>query len=165
MAAAPGASVRRDAGTSVRDERPSARRDAGTSVETSAVNVRVLLCHDRAVLRRGLERLLQGADGIEVVAAVADGGAGVSASARLRPDVVLMDLAMPRIDAVLTTRRIVALEPRTRVLILTGFADPAQLRDAMDAGAAGYVLKDAPPEELLAAVRSVAERPGWAGAG
>jgi DNA-binding NarL/FixJ family response regulator len=128
-------------------------------------NIRVLLCHNSPALRLGLKRLLDAADGIEVVATAAEGGEGVQATARLRPDVVLMDLAMPRIDAVTATRRIRALAPHSEVLVLTGFPQRTRIRDAMQAGATGCVLKDAPPRELLVAIRAVAERPALAGAG
>jgi DNA-binding NarL/FixJ family response regulator len=124
----------------------------------TTANIRVLLCHDHAALRTGLERLLDSADGIEVVATAAEGREGVAATARMRPDVVLMDLAMPRIDAVAATRRIAALTPPSRVLILTGFPHPARIRDALEAGASGYVLKEASPHELLSAVRAAADR-------
>jgi DNA-binding NarL/FixJ family response regulator len=125
----------------------------------TTANIRVLLCHDHAVLRAGLEHLLDAADGIEVVATAAEGGEGVAATARMRPDVVLMDLAMPRIDTVAATRRIAALTPPSRVLILTAFPHPVRIRDAMAAGASGYVLKDATPRELVSAVRAAADRP------
>jgi DNA-binding NarL/FixJ family response regulator len=119
-------------------------------------NIRVLLCHDHAVLRSGLERLLGAADGIEVVASVSDGDEGVAATTRLHPDVVLMDLAMPRVNAVATTRRIAAVAPRSHVLVLTGFPHPERVREAMDAGATGVVLKEATPLALVSAVRAAA---------
>jgi DNA-binding NarL/FixJ family response regulator len=120
-------------------------------------NIRVLLCHDHAVLRSGLERLLGAADGIEVVASVSDGDEGVAATTRLHPDVVLMDLAMPRVNAVATTRRIAAVAPRSHVLVLTGFPHPERVREAMDAGATGVVLKEATPLALVSAVRAAAD--------
>jgi CheY-like chemotaxis protein len=120
-------------------------------------NIRVLLCHHHAGLRTGLERLLDASDGIEVVAAVGNGDEGVAATTRLHPDVVLMDLAMPRVNGVAATRRIAALVPRSQVLVLTGFPHPDRIRDAIAAGATGFVLKDATPLALLSAVRSAAE--------
>jgi DNA-binding NarL/FixJ family response regulator len=126
----------------------------------TATNIRVVLCHAHAGLRTGLQHVLEAADGIEVVAAAAEGGEGVAAAARLAPDVVLMDLAMPRIDAVGVTHRIAAMEPRTRVLILTGFPHVERIRAAMEAGASGYVLKEATSGALVAAVRAVAEETG-----
>ena len=122
----------------------------------TTVDIRVLLCHDHAVLRQGLARLLDATDGIEVVATAAEGAEGVATAARLRPDVVLMDLAMPRIDAVSATRQIAALEPPARVVILTAFPHPARIRAAIDAGASAFVLKDAAPPELVSAVLAAA---------
>jgi DNA-binding NarL/FixJ family response regulator len=128
----------------------------------SASNIRVVLCHAHTGLRTGLQRMLDAADGIEVVAAAAEGGAGVEAAARLSPDVVLVDLAMPRIDAAAVTQRIASLQPRTRVLILTAFPHPTRIRATLDAGASGFVLKDATPTALLSAVRTAAEGSGAA---
>jgi DNA-binding NarL/FixJ family response regulator len=118
--------------------------------------IRVVLCHEHAVLRMGLKRLLETTGGIDVVATAAEGDEGVAATVRLRPDVVVMDLAMPRIDAVAATRRITTLAPPSQVLILTAFPHPARIRDAKAAGASGYVLKDATPRELVSAVRAAA---------
>jgi DNA-binding NarL/FixJ family response regulator len=126
----------------------------------TASTIRVVLCHAHRGLRTGLHALLDAADGIEVVAAAAEGGEAVEAAARLAPDVVLMDLAMPRIDAVAATHRIAALRPRTRVLILTAFPHPARIRDAMAAGASGWVLKEATPGALVSALRAVGEGTG-----
>jgi DNA-binding NarL/FixJ family response regulator len=122
--------------------------------------IRVLLCDDHAVVRVGLKRLLDAADGVEVVGTAADGGEGVDAAARLRPDVVLMDLKMPVLDGVEATRRIAALAPETAVVVLTSFADQARIRRAIDAGATGYLLKDASPAELLDALRGAVGEPG-----
>ena len=85
----------------------------------TAANIRVLLCHDHEVLRSGLARLLAAADGFEVVATAAEGVEGVEATMRLHPDVVLMDLAMPRIDALHVTRQIAALTPPSSVLAVS----------------------------------------------
>jgi DNA-binding NarL/FixJ family response regulator len=130
----------------------------------TASNIRVVLCHAHTGLRTGLHHLLEAADGIEVVAAAAEDREGVEAAARLAPDVVLMDLAMPRIDAVAATHRIAALRPGTRVLILTAFPHPARIRAALEAGATGWVLKEASPNALVSAVRAAAERTTPAGA-
>src|SRR3954449_8548640 len=129
----------------------------------SASNIRVVLCHAHAGLRTGLHHLLESADGIEVVAAAAEDREGVEAAERLAPDVVLMDLAMPRIDAVAATHRIAALRPGTRVLILTAFPPPARIRAALEAGASGWVLKEASPNALVSAVRAAAEGEGAGG--
>jgi DNA-binding NarL/FixJ family response regulator len=125
---------------------------------TKTTNIRVLLCHDHAVLRTGLQSLFDAAEDIEVVATAGEGEQGVDAARRLHPDVVLMDLAMPRIDTVGATRAIAALTPPTRVLVLTGFPEAGRIRAVLEAGASGYVLKDATPPELLSAVRAVAGR-------
>jgi DNA-binding NarL/FixJ family response regulator len=121
-----------------------------------ASDIRVLLCHGHAGLRAGLEHLLSTSDGFEVVASVEDGDEGVAATSLLHPDVVLMDLAMPRIDTAMTTRRIRALEPPSRVLVLTGFPRPDRIRAAIAAGASGFILKEASPDALLSAVRAAA---------
>ena len=124
----------------------------------TTTNIRLVLCHDHVVLRTGLERLFDAAEGIEVVATAGEGDEGVDAARRLHPDVVLMDLAMPRIDTVGATRAIAALTPPSRVLVLTGFPEAGRIRAVLEAGASGYVLKDATPPELLSAVRTVAGR-------
>jgi DNA-binding NarL/FixJ family response regulator len=118
--------------------------------------IRVLVCDDHAVVRVGLKRLLDAADGVKVVGTAVDGADGVREASRLHPDVVLMDLSMPTLDGVEATRRIVALLPGTAVLVLTSFGDRARIRRAIDAGASGYLLKDASPAELLAAIRGAA---------
>src|SRR3954468_22265694 len=124
----------------------------------SASNIRVVLCHAHAGLRTGLHHLLESADGIEVVAAAAEDREGVEAAERLAPDVVLMDLAMPRLDAGEATHRLAALRPGARVLILPAFPHPARIRAALEAGASGWVLKEASPNALVSAVRPAAER-------
>jgi DNA-binding NarL/FixJ family response regulator len=123
-----------------------------------APNIRIVLCHAHDGLRTGLRYLFEAADGIDVVASVDHGDEGVDAVARLSPDVILMDLAMPRIDAVATSRRIAELRPRTSVLVMTGFPEPKRIRAVIEAGASGYVLKDATPDSLLYAVRAAAQR-------
>jgi len=116
--------------------------------------IRILLCDDHVIVREGLERLLSTADDIEVVASASGGEEAVEAATRLQPDVALMDLAMPVVDGVAATRRIVEGAPRTRVVVLTSFADQTRVLEAIDAGARGYVLKDADAGELLRAIRS-----------
>jgi DNA-binding NarL/FixJ family response regulator len=116
--------------------------------------VRVLLCFERATVRTGLERLLGGIDGIDVVATAQDGDEGLDAATRLHPDVVLMDLSMPRVDGVATTRRISAEVPAARVVVLTSMPVRSRIRQALDAGATGYLFKDATPSELVASIRA-----------
>ncbi|MBA2561225.1 MAG: response regulator transcription factor [Propionibacteriales bacterium] len=104
----------------------------------------------------GLEQLLGGADGIEVVGTAADGAEAVELVLRLRPDVVLMDLQMPGVDGVAATHQIVASEAESQVVVLTSFSDKERIIAALDAGAIGYLLKDTEPEELLEGIRAAA---------
>ena len=116
--------------------------------------IRVLLVDDHAVVREGLRTFLDLQDGIEVVGEAADGLEGVAAAERLRPDVVLMDLVMPRLDGVGAMRELRTRLPRVRVIVLTSFAEDDKLLPAVQAGAAGYLLKNAQPQELARAVRA-----------
>jgi DNA-binding NarL/FixJ family response regulator len=118
--------------------------------------IRVVLAEDHEIVRAGLERLLGGADDIEVVGTAADGEAAVSLVEEQRPDVVLCDLTMPVLDGIEATRRIHEAHPETRVVILTAFSERDRILGALDAGAVGYLLKDAPPDELFEAVRAAA---------
>jgi DNA-binding NarL/FixJ family response regulator len=118
--------------------------------------IRVLVVDDHSVVRRGLVELFQTADDIEVVGDAADGAAAVVEAERLRPDLVLMDLSMPGVDGVEATRRIRAAHPDVAVVILTSFSEQPRILGAIDAGAVGYLLKDAEPDELLRGVRSAA---------
>lgn len=118
--------------------------------------IHVLLADDHAVVRAGLEQLLDGADDIEVVGQAADGDEAVELTLQLLPDVVLMDLSMPGTDGVEATRRIAAATPRSRVVALTSFSEPERVLAALDAGASGYLLKDIAPDELIEAIRSTA---------
>jgi DNA-binding NarL/FixJ family response regulator len=116
--------------------------------------IRVLIVDDHAVVRRGLEQLLGTAADIEVLDSASDGIEAVQRAAALRPHVVLMDLSMPTLDGIEATRRVVAAVDGVHVVVLTSFADQRRVFDAIEAGASGYVLKDASPDELLAAVRA-----------
>jgi len=118
--------------------------------------IRVLLVDDHAVVRTGLEQVLTLADGMETVGSVADGTEGVRAALALEPDVVLMDLAMPGLDGVEATRRILTARPETNIVVLTSFSDRERILEALDAGAVGYLLKDAEPDELLRGIRAAA---------
>jgi DNA-binding NarL/FixJ family response regulator len=116
--------------------------------------IRVLLVDDHAVVREGLRTFLELQDGIEVVGEAGDGSEGVAAAERLRPDVVLMDLVMPRLDGVGAMRELRRRVPDARVIVLTSFTDEEKLLPALQAGAAGYLLKNAEPAELARAVRA-----------
>lgn len=118
--------------------------------------IRIVLVDDHAVVRSGLERLLKSEPGFEVVGSAADGASAVGVVAAAAPDVVLMDLQMPNVDGVAATRRIVHEHPNTQVLVLTSFSDRERIVGALDAGAVGYLLKDAEPAELVAGIRAVA---------
>jgi DNA-binding NarL/FixJ family response regulator len=119
--------------------------------------VRIVICDDHPVVRAGVRGMLSGEPGFEVVAEAADGVEAVELAGRHRPDVVLMDLRMPRLDGVAATEKIKAARPETQVLILTTYESDADILRAVEKGAAGYMLKDAPREELFGAVRAVAE--------
>ena len=118
--------------------------------------IRVLLCDDHVVVREGLARLLENAEGIEVVAVASDGQQGLEEARATRPDVILMDLSMPRLDGVSATRAIIAELPATFIVVLTSFADRERVLEAIDAGAAGYVLKDSDGAEVVRAIRAAA---------
>jgi DNA-binding NarL/FixJ family response regulator len=119
--------------------------------------VRVMVVDDQALVREGLTTLLEAAPGIEPVASAADGEEAVRLASRHRPDVVLMDLRMPKLDGVEATRRIRAELPETEVVVLTTHADEASILDALGAGARGYLTKDAGIAEISRAVLAAAE--------
>ena len=116
----------------------------------------MLLCDDHVVVREGLARLLENADGIEVVGVASDGQQGLEEARATRPDVILMDLSMPRLDGVSATRAIIAELPDTHIVVLTSFADRERVLEAIDAGAAGYLLKDSDGAEVVRAIRAAA---------
>jgi len=116
----------------------------------------VLIVDDQALVRVGLRKILEVEPDTFVVGEAADGGEAVRESRRLRPDVVLMDVRMPVLDGIEATRRIIAALPETKVLVLTTFGLDEYVFEALRAGASGFMLKDAPPEEIAAAVRIVA---------
>jgi DNA-binding NarL/FixJ family response regulator len=118
--------------------------------------IRVLLVDDHELVRAGLSELLSSAEDIEVAATAASGEGAVEAVAEERPDVVLMDLSMPGVGGIEATRRITATDSAARVVALTSFSDTPQVLGALDAGAVGYLLKDAAPEELRNGVRAAA---------
>lgn len=116
----------------------------------------VLIADDQAMQRFGFRMLLESQDDMTVVGEAANGTEAVRLADRHRPDVVLMDVRMPGLDGIEATRRIVATGARTRVLIVTTFDQDAYAYDGLRAGASGFLVKDAQPEELLAGVRAVA---------
>jgi DNA-binding NarL/FixJ family response regulator len=116
----------------------------------------LLIADDQALVRVGLRKILENEPEMSVVGEADDGDEAVASARRLRPDVVLMDIRMPVLDGIEATRRIVRTHPGTRVLILTTFGLDTYVYDALRAGASGFMLKDAPPEEIAAAVRIVA---------
>jgi DNA-binding NarL/FixJ family response regulator len=120
------------------------------------MSTRVFIADDQALVRAGFRRLLETTPGIDVVGEAGDGQEAVDGARRVRPDLVLMDIRMPRLDGIEATRRLVSDGAGTRVLILTTFGLDHYVYDALRAGASGFMLKDAPPEELLAAVEVVA---------
>jgi DNA-binding NarL/FixJ family response regulator len=120
------------------------------------VSIRVLVADDQSMVRAGFRMLLSGEVDIEVVAEAGNGLEAVEKASRFRPTVVLMDIRMPELDGLEATRRILAADEGARVLILTTFDLDEYVYEALRAGASGFVLKDDPPEQLLAAIRTVA---------
>jgi len=118
--------------------------------------IRVLLADDHGVIRDGLGRLIAALDDVELVAVAADGAEAVAQCARCAPDVVLMDLDMPVLDGIEATRRIVAAQPGTAVLVLTSFSDRPRIMGALEAGACGYLLKDVDADAVADGIRAAA---------
>jgi DNA-binding NarL/FixJ family response regulator len=121
------------------------------------MSIRVLVADDQSMVRAGFRMLLSGEPDIEVVAEASNGLEAVDKAARFRPTVVLMDIRMPELDGLQATRRILSDDEATRVLILTTFDLDEYVYEALRGGASGFVLKDDPPEQLLAAIRIVAD--------
>lgn len=119
--------------------------------------IRVLVVDDHAVVRGGLEQLLATADGIELVGTASDGQEAIDRVEEVAPDVVLMDLSMPVLDGIEATRRIAEAHPDVHVVALTSFSDNRRILEVLRAGATGYVLKHAGPDELLGAIRAAYE--------
>jgi DNA-binding NarL/FixJ family response regulator len=116
--------------------------------------IRVLVVEDHAVVRSGLERLLATASDIEVVGGAADGEEAVALAADRGPDVVLMDLSMPNVDGIEATRRILDANAEVQVVVLTSISDREKIEAALDAGAVGYLLKDAEPDDVIRGIRA-----------
>jgi DNA-binding NarL/FixJ family response regulator len=120
------------------------------------VSIRVLLCDDQALVRSGFRMILEAREDIEVVGEAEDGAQALELARRRRPDVILMDVRMPRLDGVEATRRLVEAGSEARVLILTTFDLDEYVYEALRAGASGFLLKDLQPAELVEAIRVVA---------
>jgi DNA-binding NarL/FixJ family response regulator len=120
------------------------------------MSIRVLVADDQSMVRAGFRMLLSDEEDIDVVAEAQNGLEAVDKAARFNPTVVLMDIRMPELDGLEATRRILAADPAARVLILTTFDLDEYIYEALGAGASGFVLKDDPPEQLIAAIRTVA---------
>jgi DNA-binding NarL/FixJ family response regulator len=120
------------------------------------MTIRVLVTDDQSMVRAGFRMLLAGEPDIEVVAEASNGREAVEMAARFSPTVVLMDIRMPELDGLEATRRILGADDGARILILTTFDLDEYVYEALAAGASGFVLKDDPPEQLLAAIRTVA---------
>ena len=118
--------------------------------------IRVAIVDDHAVVRSGLEQLLANETDMEVVGTAGNGREALTVIADTNPDVVLMDLSMPDVDGLEATRRVTAEHPDVHVVVLTSFADKQRIVDALEAGAVGYLLKDAEPETVATAVRAAA---------
>jgi DNA-binding NarL/FixJ family response regulator len=119
------------------------------------VSIRVLICDDQSLVRAGLRLVLDSHDDIEVVGEASNGNEAIHGAGRLKPDVVLMDIRMPHLDGLAATRRITAEHP-ARVLVLTTYDLDEYVYDALQAGASGFLLKDAPPAQLADGIRAVA---------
>ncbi|MEI7593012.1 MAG: response regulator transcription factor [Actinomycetes bacterium] len=113
--------------------------------------IRILIVDDHAIVRQGLEQLLTSA-AFEIVGTASNGEQAVEMARDLELDVILMDLSMPGIGGIEATRRIIAAAPKQKIVVLTSFADQQIIIDALDAGATGYILKDTPPDEIIAAL-------------
>ena len=124
------------------------------------MSIRVLVADDQSLVRGGFRMLLAGQQDMEIVAEASNGLEAVEKAARYRPTVVLMDIRMPELDGLEATRRILAADEEARILILTTFDLDEYVYEALRSGASGFVLKDEPPEQLLAAIRTVAAGDG-----
>jgi DNA-binding NarL/FixJ family response regulator len=120
------------------------------------MTVRVMLVDDQSMIRAGLRMILESTDDLAVVAEASDGEAAIVQARAARPDVILMDVQMPVLDGIEATRRILDLDARVRIIVLTTFERDDYLFGALAAGASGFLLKNSPPEDLLRAVRTIA---------
>ncbi|MEJ5369969.1 MAG: response regulator transcription factor [Bryobacteraceae bacterium] len=127
----------------------------------SARPIRILLADDHSMVRQGFRRILEAQEEFEIAGEASDGRQAVELAQQLRPDVVVMDVAMPGLNGIEATRRICESSPRTRVLALSMHRDSVYVREILRAGARGYLLKDAFDADLVAAVRAVARGEGY----
>ena len=125
------------------------------NARSSKSNIRVLIVDDHAIVRKGIRALLSEADGFEVVGEASNGQEAVQRADESSPDVILMDLLMPGMDGIEATQQITSRQPKTRILVLSSFAADNKVFPAIKAGAAGYLLKDSSPDELVRAIRQV----------
>ena len=123
--------------------------------ESETAKIRVVIVDDHVVVRSGLEQFLATTDDIEMVGTAANGVEALERVAELHPDVVLMDLSMPEMNGIDATREIATLYPSSRVLVLTSFSDQTRILDALEAGADGYLLKHADPDDIAEGIRAV----------
>ncbi|HYW27856.1 MAG TPA: response regulator transcription factor [Terriglobales bacterium] len=119
--------------------------------------ITVVVVDDHRLVRAGLEQLLALTDDIRVVGSAADGSTAIPLVAERRPDLVLMDISMPGVDGIETTRALLAQDPSTRVLVLTSVSDQERILESIQAGALGYLMKDAEPDELFDRIRSAVD--------
>jgi NarL family two-component system response regulator LiaR len=117
--------------------------------------ISILIADDHAIVRKGLRALLQTEVGIEIVGEACDGEDVVEAAAQLHPDIILMDLVMPKLDGIEAIHKILSLQPEIRILVLTSFATEDKILPVIKSGAMGYLLKDTYPEDLIRAIRQV----------
>jgi len=125
----------------------------------------ILLADDHAVVRQGFRRILEAQPDMEVVGEASNGREAVEAATKLRPDLVVMDVAMPELNGIEATRRVKEFSPRTRVLALSMHKDAVYVREILRAGAQGYLLKDSSDADLVNAARAVAKGEGWVSPG
>jgi DNA-binding NarL/FixJ family response regulator len=123
--------------------------------------INILLADDHAIVRQGLKLILSANADLHVVGEAANGREAVELAHKLKPDIVLMDVAMPEVNGIEATRQMIAANPRTRVLVLSMHKEALYVREILRAGARGYILKDAIDKELVEAVRSVAQGDGY----
>lgn len=121
----------------------------------SQKSIKVLVVDDQSIVRKGISALLEQVDDIDVVGEAADGEEAVAQAKTLSPDVILMDLVMPKMDGIAAIQQILAEQPEMRIMALTSFVAESKVFPAIKAGAMGYLLKDATPQELIAAIRTI----------